>query len=325
MKVLAAGKHGCIFDRPLPMMNNESERMPKVHVKLPKLLGKLFNADAGFEKEWELAKRIAVLDKKQEYFVYAIEKGTCNVDELKKHGSECAFLQNPKKAVYGQLIIPDGGVSLEAYISDRKKQLSYADGLRLLMPCFKGIQRLTRASWLHQDLHPGNIVVDDNGRARIIDFGLMVNSDDAFDKKKNPYSRSPYYLHPPEYRMDKPWSGEKTLYERRASCDPNVSLWNVMEAAHMLDLNEMYYKAFANYMKASKKAGEDAKIARVLRKHAPRVDVYTMGVVMAWMAPAIVDADKEKWYALMVELLCADPRRRTSVTLALQYIQRVIA
>jgi serine/threonine protein kinase len=326
MQVVAQGKHGCIFSHPFDTLDNGREHMPKAATKLwhKPLLGKIFNTDTGFPREWELAQRIAAIDNKQEFFLYAIEKGLVDVENLREY-TECTFLKAPKKAAYGQLIIPDGGVSLEAYVNNLKEPLSYVDGLKLLVPCFKGVQRLVKAKWLHQDLHAGNIVVDTKGRARIIDFGLMVCTDDAFDQKKNPYCRSPYYLHPPEYRIAnaKPWSGEKSLYQRRASCNLTKSLWDVMVDAKLIELNEMYYKAYANYVKSNKKEGNTTKLERVIRKHAPRVDVYSLGVLMAWMAPAIEESERDKWYAFMSELLFADPRKRLSISVAVEKLTHI--
>ena len=35
--------------------------------------------------------------------------------------------------------------------------------------------------WIHGDLHPGNVVVDQNGLAALIDFGDVTAGDPAYD------------------------------------------------------------------------------------------------------------------------------------------------
>lgn len=64
------------------------------------------------------------------------------------------------------------GVSLDEYI--RSKKLSWPEIIDLSIQIAEGLGEAHRAGIIHRDIKPSNILVDNRGRAKILDFGLAA-------------------------------------------------------------------------------------------------------------------------------------------------------
>ncbi len=62
------------------------------------------------------------------------------------------------------------GVTLEQWIKENPKP-SVQDAIYIIEQIAKGIRAFHRREILHQDIKPGNILIDNNGEVKIIDFG----------------------------------------------------------------------------------------------------------------------------------------------------------
>lgn len=307
------GRHGCLF-LPAPILDldtDDTERLKGIRrtVWQEAMLGKIFNSTANWEKEWELAKRMSRIDPKQSFFIYPVAKGVVSRKDLPRSASACAFLASPKKEAYGQLVMPEGGQTLQTYLEmklARGEKLSVAAALHLLRPCLLGVRRLIRHKWIHQDIKADNIVMKD-GETRIIDFGLMIPFGSAYDLKVNVYMRSPYYIHPPEYRMVLATQkgtrvgklyDEADLYSKKPALDPRISLWSSMTMAVPLE----------EWERAIHRLKESVEHIHIF---ANKVDLFSMGVLMAYMSPIIKPAELAEWNTLMAKFLHPDPRKRS--------------
>lgn len=65
------------------------------------------------------------------------------------------------------------GVTLEQWIKENPKP-SVQDAIYLIEQIAKGIRAFHRKEILHQDIKPGNILIDKNGEVKIIDFGSCL-------------------------------------------------------------------------------------------------------------------------------------------------------
>jgi len=143
---------------------------------------KIFNYKVDAQNEWNVTRILQQIDPGQTHFVYATEW-----DENKT------------------LVMPYGGKSMLVMLKIKSKK-----DIRKLLPRWLshiayGVHLLETAHRTHQDLRLVNVVIDEKGVARIIDFNTMVDAKDVFNKKKNPILvahdedvlLSPFY--PPEY------------------------------------------------------------------------------------------------------------------------------
>lgn len=62
------------------------------------------------------------------------------------------------------------GITLEQWIKENPKP-AVQDAIYLVEQIAKGIRALHRKEVLHQDIKPGNVLIDRNGQAKIVDFG----------------------------------------------------------------------------------------------------------------------------------------------------------
>jgi serine/threonine protein kinase/Tfp pilus assembly protein PilF len=58
----------------------------------------------------------------------------------------------------------------------KKGELSISESVELAMQICDGLQKAHEAGIVHRDIKPGNIIIDNSGRARILDFGLAIIS-----------------------------------------------------------------------------------------------------------------------------------------------------
>jgi serine/threonine protein kinase len=73
------------------------------------------------------------------------------------------------------------GQSLRDVIKDGK--LGIDDAVNLTMQICEGLQEAHDAGIVHRDIKPGNIIIDNKGRPRLVDFGLaMVSGEDKLTK-----------------------------------------------------------------------------------------------------------------------------------------------
>lgn len=131
--------------------------------------------------------------------------------EVRRHGSEAHILMEridgtplfervrPRRAVqktvratlplaFGQPL-QEGGLSAFAPIDD--------DGLRVLRPALRGLasalDAMHRAGVVHRDVRPENVMLTHDGRAVLVDFGLVLEEGDESE-----IAGSPSYIAPDE-------------------------------------------------------------------------------------------------------------------------------
>jgi serine/threonine protein kinase len=108
--------------------------------------------------------------------------------------------QSCPKGDLGMIVYPDYGEPLSSFVnmivrtkgSDRNTHIkNLVTGLSEI---FRGIDTMNDNNKYHRDIHSGNILIDKDGRFRIIDYGLAVN----LDINDDPYVDEPPAVWPPE-------------------------------------------------------------------------------------------------------------------------------
>lgn len=63
------------------------------------------------------------------------------------------------------------GKSLKQCIRERIVPYTYDEALKIIMPCLDALSRVHNGGIIHRDFTPDNIIIEDSGKIRIIDFG----------------------------------------------------------------------------------------------------------------------------------------------------------
>ena len=87
------------------------------------------------------------------------------------------------------------GVSLEKYLAE-KKRLSVEEALRITKEVALGLDHAHRLGLVHRDVKPENILLDQEGRAKLADFGLAKPQGKASITATGVIVGTPFYLSP---------------------------------------------------------------------------------------------------------------------------------
>ena len=112
---------------------------------------------------------------------------------------------------YGQFYIAMElveGTNLEHMVS-KDEPMSASDALYVIHQVALGLDAAQKAGLLHRDMKPGNILITPEGKAKVIDFGLAVDSQEG-DTEEIIWA-TPYYV-PPETLERKPEDVRTDIY-----------------------------------------------------------------------------------------------------------------
>jgi eukaryotic-like serine/threonine-protein kinase len=78
------------------------------------------------------------------------------------------------------------------------KQLPFDDAMRIMDDVFDGLAAVHAASIVHRDLKPSNVMIDERGRARLIDFGIAKLTADGEVPLTSTHATlgTPFYMAP---------------------------------------------------------------------------------------------------------------------------------
>lgn len=131
------------------------------------------------------------------------------VKRLKREARLAAKLEHPSIISAIDLGVQDGlwwyamelveGVSLLRRIAERGA-LTERECLRLFSPLCDALQHAHEVGVVHRDIKPANILLDRRGRARLVDLGLAMGSNDPSITKTGATLGTPHYVSPEQAR-----------------------------------------------------------------------------------------------------------------------------
>lgn len=181
-KVIASGGYGCVFDPALKCQYFKRETN-----KISKLMTER-HATEEYEEINRIKDKLDSIKNYQDYFLIN-DVTLCQPDELtssdlKEFDEKCSALPkdnitktniNSKLDEVMVLNLPNGGLPVDDYIySNGGYDKLYKTNMALMKLFKKGIIPMNDNNIYHSDIKDSNILIDNIGKARLIDWGLTV-------------------------------------------------------------------------------------------------------------------------------------------------------
>lgn len=187
------GSYGCIYIPPLKCQGNNGS--PKMNYMLDKIMDR-----EPAEEEFRIAKRVSELPLSGNYFVVAQDICTPKPrnEQDENQIRNCEILSKRHITSMRILRMPFGG----KVIFDKQFDLSKISILDIFKHLLEGVSILNLHGVIHNDLHGGNILVDDNNVPRIIDFNKALFSYEPIAEKDLQFVYSASYTQiSPDYHL----------------------------------------------------------------------------------------------------------------------------
>lgn len=190
-RYIGKGVYGCSFS---PAPKCESGKSYKSGDGTP-TLGKIVWEDVS--EEFEISKTVMRLHDAAKFFAAPTRSCDPALPISDTEAAKCTLKRKMGDPV--MLIMPFAGEALVNWAQRLPRLASHL--LPMMRHLLKGVQLYQTADIVHNDIHMGNIVVDKEGVARLIDFGMAFKrgSVTGFDSANHNRSFSPNLIwHPPE-------------------------------------------------------------------------------------------------------------------------------
>lgn len=338
-KLLGFGTYGCGFYPPLPCEQQQLEQRRGSNSNSSsknnniKKVGKVFVRARNAATELAGTQVLLEADRKQRYFLYPVQ--ACDVSRAAVLADgQCPHIdQAALPPRFRQLIADHGGITLKEFFKAQPlRSLRRTDVLRLLQRLFQGVRVLGRFGLAHQDIKPDNIVISAAHGPRFIDWGLMTTESRCFTSR-NPMFGSPSYVYsPPELRW--PYYLKQLLpqLQRAEALGPVL-------AGHEIRIAEQYVPRFQAYVLRRGTAWYLAQLESMAdewgtnRELVPvsAVDVYGLGVLLAWTTPWLLPEQMEGvditrgFGDLVCDMLKPNPASRCTIVEAIKRLRELVS
>ena len=342
-KFYGEGAYGCAFS-PSPACTTPETQIGKLPEDNNKVIAKVFSKIKDMDTEWKLGKQMQKIDPKQKLFYYPV--ATCNttVAEVKKDpdGTKCSYTRRKKNTDVLPIVkMVKGGMTIEEWV--QQNQVDVKTFVAALLPVVAALRSLGKAKMIHHDLKFNNILYDPATKeTKVIDFGLMIPMQDAFTPSKNKFLRSKYWLHPPEYHIERHVATLRNPQKEDARRILNgvISMlsfyFNKTTKTILKDtLINKVYGSYCDYEESfmkyffggvfNKRSGTES--IKYMCKYANKVDIYSLGMDMLYLSEYLVypsQAEREKFYGVIRMFLQPDPRKRPGPTKATSMLKSLM-
>ena len=315
--LIGQGVFGCTFDPAPPCAGGP---VFKKHHDTD-IVGKIVSDDP--TAELGIGKAIMSLPLASAYF--ALPSASCKpqMPVLDPDAKGCRVLtESGEGTKFSMLLMPDGGMPIIKYGQDLNRLAK--NYKRILIHLLEGGAIYQNAGYVHNDIHMGNILVDDAGVARYIDFGLAFRPDDV--KKWEDSNLGTDFK--PKYFMQAPEVHAWRMYLSGVRLTDGIAI--------LKELHPEYRKMEQQFptRKDAATALSDLMMqeahdsgSRFIRKYAKKFDSWRIGLCM-WLfwndmlMSGITPLYKEKELIRQVlsGLTDFDPRKRLTMTEALRIL-----
>lgn len=175
-KLIGLGSYGCVFDKPLKCRTDKKKIVK--HSKIAKIT---LEFDA--EQEVSIANILKKRPLWENFFVIA-DPESCKLapmqQQKEKDLDQCDPIFREESPIpyseMTQIFFPWGGKQFGDVFYSTNIHPAKFNFHKFMIHMLEATGTMMLAGVCHFDLHPGNILLDQNGVARIIDFGMAFNT-----------------------------------------------------------------------------------------------------------------------------------------------------
>ena len=267
--LLGQGAFACTFDPAPPCAGGRVFK----EIAGQKAVGKFTAED--IDSELAIGKAIMALPLASQYF--ALPSASCKAGDPSQDpdAKGCRILTKADKGTkFSLLLMPAAGKQLLRWATDL--QLLSANFERIFRHLLEGMVIYQQAGFIHNDIHMGNVLVDERGVARYIDFGLGFRLNDIQTWDDTNMGR--------RFRPKYGWQSPE-LHARRMQWN---GIWLADGLKQLQELNreyvrmEEYFPGRTRALEALKSFGAAAPKddGEFVRKYAKKFDSWRIGLCM---------------------------------------------
>jgi serine/threonine protein kinase len=285
-RFLGSGSYGCTFIPPLLCKGEKRSQQNEG------LVSKIQPKTTDITSEIEIAKVLRTIPLSTNYFLYSIDNEPCTpAPELEQRTSdgklradlfECDKLQSKGTLSYFNMYrMPYGGKGIRS----REARFNY---WRLGKHLLEGLSLLLVRGIVHNDLHSGNVVIDDAQVPRIFDWGLAnlgpnASKEDLMTILSQPFAVR-YRQQPPELhlfiRAYEHGSIDDAM-ERIITGRQTTASW----IQEILGVDrEMILEQFETFRRRTLYLEKQLDFAAWWKTHWPKIDSWGLGVILLRLA-----------------------------------------
>jgi hypothetical protein len=179
------------------------------------------------------------------------------------------------------LIMPEAGIQLSKWADADLPRLA-ENYVRMFIHLLEGMLIYQKAGYVHNDIHMGNILVDDEGVARYIDFGLAFKPADVkewSDMNLNRKFNSKHMLQAPEIHAWRMYlNGVRAVDGIRQLVGDHPEYEQMMQ---QFLSRKSVEKALTGFLSTSYVAHED--VSGFIRRYGFGIDCWRIGLCFWWM------------------------------------------
>ena len=311
--LLGQGVYGCTFDPAPPCAGGHVFKTIDGY----KAVGKITSDD--IDDELGIGKTIMALPLAAQYFALPTKSCAAGDPRQDPDVQRCRVIQeSSKNAEFSLLLMPAAGKQLLKWAGDLQRL--GANYERLFRHLLEGMVIYQDAGFVHNDIHMGNILVDDRDVARYIDFGLGFKLSDikTWDDTNMGRRFRPKYI----------WQAPE-VHARRMIGE---GIWLKDGLKQLQEINSEYltleehfptrltaFEALTSFLKAAPKDG-----GKFIHLYAKKFDSWRIGLCMWYLWYDLIKGlavpptiNKDRIRKVLSGLTDFDPRSRLSAGEAL--------
>jgi serine/threonine protein kinase len=283
-RLVAEGAEGCGFDRaptcasgPTPTTIDGKPIFAKV------------TTDDG---ELVIGRKIMALPLAANYFSLPTESCVPRIPLDDQDSDSCELitdLQDDEGQMSMNLIslfMPNGGKSIMSWTFENRQRAGY-NFIRVFKHLLEGMKIYQDAGYIHNDIHPGNIVVDSHNVARFIDFGQVYRPADITtmrSAKINTEFKPSKVYHAPEIQVWRMLNSNTKSLSVKEIIEEGILQFVAEGNNEYIDLQKI---PGHDTISGLVTFGENTQMARkannfgvIVRKYGTKMDVWRLGLVM---------------------------------------------